>query len=148
MGLLNTLNKSLEELENNYWPDMEEYPSGLVKKVYELRKVKLSALQPGDIRLMLVQNTSLALLVPLALDILEREILIDATYYEGDLLFAAVRIKEEYWLTYPEDAMALAALIGKSHKEINECEYLQEANDGELKALHKINQFLVKNGKV
>tara|TARA_R110002049_G_C8983583_1_gene548497 strand:+ start:429 stop:548 length:120 start_codon:yes stop_codon:yes gene_type:complete len=38
------LEKSIEQLENNYWKKESEFPTTLIEKCFEYRKIKLSEL--------------------------------------------------------------------------------------------------------
>lgn len=92
--------KSLEQLENDYWEDIE-FPTGLVERCHLYRKIPINNLTPGQIRTLISQQIGLKFLMPLALEILRKDVLIDAELYEGDLLEAVVRVDKSFWEQYP-----------------------------------------------
>lgn len=51
----------------------------------------------GDLRLMIGQNISLAILIPLAINELRKNVLAEGDYYPGDLLQSVLRSEEDYW---------------------------------------------------
>lgn len=73
-------NKSIEEYENDYW-QQRDVPTGLVKKVYDLRKKKLKDLSFSDLRVAISQDVGRKYTIPLALDMLKNELLIEADFY-------------------------------------------------------------------
>lgn len=88
--------KSLQELENEDW-GKPDYDSDLVRTCHHLRLVPLEQLEPGDLRSMIGQQISLFFLVPLALEKLEENPLIEGTYYPGDLLKVVLEVPETFW---------------------------------------------------
>ncbi len=125
----NLLNESLEEIENDYWK-ITEFPTGLVEKCFYLRKKKLKDMQPGDLRVLATQKIGLRYTIPLSLDYLKENILIDAGFYEGDLLEAILNVPSFFckensnrilWnqtLKLLEDNDALIASSSKTTDEI------------------------------
>jgi hypothetical protein len=90
------LNKTIEEIENDYWKE-EDFPTALVEKCYRIRKKKLRDLEPADLRLLINQDISLSYAVPLALKWLEKDILTESTFYPGDLLQSILRVPSSFW---------------------------------------------------
>ena len=90
------LNKSLEELENSIWRETD-FPTALVEKCFYARKKKLKDLDIGEVRLLITQKIGLKYIIPLAISFLKKDVLIDAGFYEGDLLLAVLTIPESFW---------------------------------------------------
>jgi len=88
--------KTLDELDPPAWGE-PEYDSDLVQTCHRLRKKKLSEFDEADLRVMIGQGIGLRYLVPLALDILEKDPLIEADYYPGDLLASLLQQKPGFW---------------------------------------------------
>jgi hypothetical protein len=63
-------------------------------KLYQITPVK--SFTKDDLRFMILQKIGLEILIDKALEILDKDILIDVCYYEGDLLSAVLQIDEEY----------------------------------------------------
>lgn len=89
-------NKSIEEYENDYW-QQHDFPTGLVKKVYDLRKKRLKDLSISDLRVAISQDVGRKYTIPLALAVLKKELLIEADFYPGDLLECILNIDNKFW---------------------------------------------------
>jgi hypothetical protein len=122
---LGTPTYSLEELEGEIWGEPEFF-SGLVLRCHELRKKPLSDLDPSDLRILIAQQIGLPFLMPLALQVLEREPLLDAECYEGDLLSSLIQVDPRDFQAHPEwlarsqpiVVRALAALEGNDEMDL------------------------------
>lgn len=82
--------KTLDELEGTTWgpPD---YDSGLVRTCHRLRTKPINEFTADDLRVMIGQSIGLEHLVPIALQILEEDPLVQGRYFPGDLLSSVVR---------------------------------------------------------
>ncbi|WP_339303472.1 contact-dependent growth inhibition system immunity protein [Paenibacillus sp. FSL R5-0519] len=97
------LTQTLEELEGEYWSE-PNFTSSLVIQVHKLRKKPLCELNNEDLRLLIGQQMSLTVLLPLALERLIENPLRSGNLYTGDLFCAVLQVRKEYW---------------KEHKELN-----------------------------
>ncbi|MGN6569572.1 MAG: contact-dependent growth inhibition system immunity protein [Flavipsychrobacter sp.] len=93
------LQKTLEQLENSNWGDAPKESSNLVRTIHQLRKIKLSELNIGDVRILLGQQIGLQYLVPIAINILKTDPFVEASFYNGDLLNALLSIDHIFWLS-------------------------------------------------
>ncbi|WP_052273477.1 contact-dependent growth inhibition system immunity protein [Flavihumibacter solisilvae] len=91
--------KSLEALEKQDWGDTATAPTTLVKRCIGLSKIPVGAFTAGDLRLMIAQQFGLPYLVPLAIEELEKDLLVETDYYEGDLLASILDVNLEFWKT-------------------------------------------------
>ncbi|WP_405894615.1 contact-dependent growth inhibition system immunity protein [Streptomyces sp. NBC_01527] len=105
------LDRTLDELDPPRWsaPDADATP--LIRRVHELRCTPLSELRPTDLRMLVAQQVALPHVLPLAVHLLLEEPLLDATFYEGDLLLAAVKAPASAWAVLPDLAARLRAVI-------------------------------------
>ncbi|MFC8538405.1 contact-dependent growth inhibition system immunity protein [Streptomyces sp. NPDC057249] len=110
MGLLTHLDRTLDELDPPRWPDPSSTATHLVRKVHTLRRVPLRDLRPADLRTLVSQQVALPYVVPLAVRLLVEEPLLDAYFYEGDLLLATVNVPSTVWALLPEFAQQLGAV--------------------------------------
>lgn len=95
---MNTFDKTLEQLEKSYWPPIrEDERTRLVETCHQLRKKKLGDYTIEDLRCMVGQEIGLKYIIPLALDELEKDILAEGDFYEGDLLKFVLTSKLEFW---------------------------------------------------
>jgi hypothetical protein len=89
--------KSLEILENDKWPNEKEYPTGLVKRCHDYRKIPVDKLTIGELRTLIGQNIGLKYLIPIAIDFLKTDVLIEGDFYPGDLLESVLKIDKNFW---------------------------------------------------
>ncbi|MFF1647949.1 contact-dependent growth inhibition system immunity protein [Streptomyces sp. NPDC058240] len=111
MDRLLHLDRTLDELDPPRWAAPDADATRLVRKVHELRRVPLGELRPADLRTLVTQRVSLSYVLPLAVRLLIEEPLLDACFYEGDLLLAAVEAPESAWAVLPDLAARLRAVI-------------------------------------
>jgi hypothetical protein len=114
------ITKSLEELENDYWPEKEIYETSLIETIYKIRKKPLEQLKPGEIRYFVGQNMGNKYIVPIALKLLEENPYALGTYYEGDLLMAVLNIDVEFWVEFKELLRQLSIIIVNINKYFSE----------------------------
>ncbi|MFI1767686.1 contact-dependent growth inhibition system immunity protein [Streptomyces sp. NPDC020800] len=88
MDRLLHLDRTLDELDLPCWTPPPPGATRLVRKVHELRRVPLGELAPADLRTLISQQVALPYVLPLAVRLLLKEPLLDAYFYEGDLLLA------------------------------------------------------------
>ncbi|MEU4693895.1 contact-dependent growth inhibition system immunity protein [Actinoplanes sp. NPDC023714] len=119
--------QSLEEVEGDAWGDPPADATTLVATVYQLRRKPIGSLEVEDLRVLLGQREGVPVLVPRALDILERDPLAEGDYYPGDLLNAVLnRVPGEYWAAHPGESARLRGLVDTIE--------LDDVDDDELRA--------------
>lgn len=122
--------KSLQELEQQDWgvPTQETY---LVKRCHALRHLPLKELTTEDLRILIGQEIGLLFLVPLALEVLERDPLIEGDFYPGDLLKLVAEIPKGFWEVHNEMRHSLCKIVFKA------IELLESRKDDEAELLLK-----------
>ena len=95
------LNKSLEQLENDYWAE-PSVKTNLVVECHRLRKIPITTLSVENLRILIGQKIGLNFLVPVALEILEGNPLVSGAMYKGDLLANLASVPEAFWVNNPE----------------------------------------------
>ncbi|MFE7621052.1 contact-dependent growth inhibition system immunity protein [Streptomyces sp. NPDC057496] len=105
------LDRTLDELDPPRWAPPAADSTHLVRKVHELRRVPLCALGPADLRTLISQQVALPYVLPLAVRLLLEEPLLDACFYEGDLLLAAVNAPAAAWAVLPDLGARLRDVI-------------------------------------
>lgn len=88
--------KTLEVLEQDFWP-APEIQSHLATTCHRLRKVPLKKLSAENLRMLIGQNIGLEFIVPIALDMLEKDLLVSGDMYEGDLLNSLASLSSAFW---------------------------------------------------
>ena len=89
--------KSIEQLEKDIWKNPSEFPTDMVEKCYRYRKISIAELTNEQIRLLIAQKIGADYLIGIALEKLERNILTECDFYEGDLLMAVSSLPTEFW---------------------------------------------------
>ncbi|MFE2999690.1 contact-dependent growth inhibition system immunity protein [Nocardia sp. NPDC059246] len=90
--------QSVEDVEGVVWPIPPSEATSLVRTAHRLRQVPIGELSTEDLRIMLSQNVGTAAILPRALDRLEANPLAAGDFYPGDLLRAALRLRQDQWL--------------------------------------------------
>nr|WP_225957341.1 contact-dependent growth inhibition system immunity protein [Amycolatopsis lexingtonensis] len=99
---------SLEQLEGHAWGAPPADATRLVRTAHELRRKPVGDLGAEDLRLLLLQQVSVELLVPLALDLLERKPLTEGDFCPGDLL----KVPPAHWRLHTGDRPAADRRVG------------------------------------
>ena len=113
--------KTLETLEKNIWPE-PEYDSHVVRASHQLRKKPLNDFEIEDLRIMIGQNIGLMYLIPLALEVLNKDILAEGDFYEGDLLQAVLNSDIDFWKSNPEQLGKLTEIIQRNKSMLKDME--------------------------
>jgi hypothetical protein len=109
--------KSLEQLENDYWGE-PTYDSYVVTACHSMRKKPLNEVTVEELRLVIGQGFSLDYLMPMAIELLKRDILTEGDLYEGDLLANVIsKSTFDYWKINRNDWELIVKLI-EQHKDI------------------------------
>jgi hypothetical protein len=103
--------RTLEELEGVDWGAPASAPTSLVARCLALRRVPLSTLGPGDLRLLLGQQIGLEFLVPKALELVAERPLQEADLYPGDLLSVLLRVDKAFWQNHPTELQWLLSIL-------------------------------------
>ena len=102
-------NRSIEELEGVDWGE-PNYDSSLVTTCHRLRRKPLNRFTEEDLRIMIGQKISLPYLIPLAVERLEEDPLVEACFFRGDLLAVVLRVEEPFWSDHPEMFMRVCQI--------------------------------------
>lgn len=105
------LDRTLDELDPPRWTHSASDATHLERKVHELRRVRLRELGPADLRTLISQQVALPYVLPLAVRSLLEDPLLDAYFYEGDLLLAAVNAPASAWALLSDLDARLGAVI-------------------------------------
>lgn len=108
-------NLSLEQLENDFWGE-PEFNSYVVRTAHNARKKPLSQLSNEEIRLLIGQKIGLKHLLPIAVEKLEENILLEASLYEGDLLENVLKLDKEDWNDNQSELELLTEIILNNKK--------------------------------
>lgn len=95
------LAKTLDELDPPAWA-APTYESYLVATCHRLRRRPIGEFGVEDLRIMIGQKIGLRFLVPLALDVVERDALVAGDLYPGDLLNSLLRLGPDFWRVHAD----------------------------------------------
>lgn len=112
-------NKSLEELENDYWKDIE-FPSTLVERCHAYRKIPVKDLSTEQLRLLIGQKIGLRFLVPRSIAILKDNILAEGDFYPGDLLNSLLHLSDDEWSRNKSEKDEFLQLLKSQMPDIEE----------------------------
>ena len=128
-------NKTLEALEKHVWPPLNEVDqeSYLITECNRLRKIPLKNFTTEDFRILIGQDIGLKFLIPLAIEILKKEILAEGDCYPGDLLANLLRSDKNYWK--------------ENQKEWNEVFNLYQTKKEKIKSSEEIDWEIKKDLK-
>lgn len=89
--------KSIEQLENDYWTKPIEFTSRLVVNCHKYRKIPINELTIEQLRLLISQKIGLKHIIRIGISELDKNILAEGDFYEGDLLMSISTLPTEFW---------------------------------------------------
>lgn len=104
--------KSLNEIEQVDWGE-PGYHTYLVQTCHRLRRKPLNQFTVEDLRIMIGQQISLPILIPLAVERLEIAPFAEGDLYPGDLLAAVLTIEETFWSTHADSFQRIRRVVGR-----------------------------------
>ena len=114
---------TLEQLENDIWPEPDVHTS-LIDTCHRLRKIPIDDLGAGDIRMLVGQRIGVRHLVPVAIQLLDADPMLDAALYPGDLLTAVLRADANYYRGFPKLRNQLVSIASRAQQSISELDEL------------------------
>ena len=93
--------KTLTELEGKDWGP-PNFDSHLVTTIHQLRHKPLEQFSVEDLRINIGQNIALEWLLPMAIERLQDDPLVEGDFYRGDLLNAVLQIESSFWSDHRE----------------------------------------------
>jgi hypothetical protein len=116
----NWRNKSIETLEERSYGDPATAPTYLVKQCLTYVKLPVGNLNTEQLRMLIGQQIGLTYLIPLALDVLDKDILAEGDFYPGDLLKNVVAVDVAFWKTNTELYNQVKKLIKTGTQKIRQ----------------------------
>jgi hypothetical protein len=117
---------TIEYLEQDFWGDKLDYDSHLVSTIYKLRKKNLDQFTVEDFRIVIGQNRSLPILMPMAIDVLDSNILAEGDLYPGDLLNSVLTVSSHFWIDHPDLKSKLESVFLKNKQQLLQNEDLSD----------------------
>ena len=113
------MTRTLEQLENDIWAEPEVH-TNLIDTCHRLRKIPIEFLSAGDVRILLGQRIGVQHLAPRAIQMLNVDPMLDATFFPGDLLAAVLRADINRYRGFPELRNQLVDIVALAKKSISE----------------------------
>lgn len=135
LSMVTNLDKNLSELERDA-RGVPVFDSHVVTECHRLRFVALKDFTIEDLRLMIGQNIGLDYLVPLALEHLETNPLIEGDFYPGDLLSNVIRVPRSFWIGHSDLRLRLVPIVETALHRIG-----STASDTDGSLTRKLNAF-------
>lgn len=104
---------TIENLEDSYWGPAPADATRLVRSCHELRKKNVEQLDVEDMRLLIGQCIALKIVIPLALQVLDNDLMAEGDLYPGDLLKAVLETDEAYWEEHPDQKQVVQEIYRK-----------------------------------
>jgi hypothetical protein len=101
---------SLDELDPPAWGESKS-DSYLVATCHRLRTKPIGEFTVEDLRIMIGQSIGLTHLVPLGLELLEKDPLAEGDYYPGDLLQSILSVDPEFWVAHGAWCKRVVAIL-------------------------------------
>ncbi len=119
--------KTLEKLEGDIWPAPERGDSYLISTCSLLRKKPLKDFTIEDLRIMIGQNMGLQYLLPMALDVLSKNVLAKGDFFAGDLLKSVTEVHADFWKQNKELHKRLKKMVEENKDELaGRCNWFSE----------------------
>jgi hypothetical protein len=127
---------TLEQLEGEVWP-APDFHTNLIDTCHRLRKKDVNQLAPGELRILIGQKIGLRFLVPRAMDFLDDEPLMEASFFAGDLLEAVIAGDPALYQGKPEIHNRLRTIARRLAT-------ISESDLADIKLSHRIAEFTKK----
>ena len=111
------LDASIEALEADVWPEPPVDATDLVRRVDRLRKLPVESLDGEELRLLLNQDVGIDVILPIVLERVSEQPLLEGGYYPGDVLVALLRLDKRTWDRHPMEASRLRDIVTRLDRE-------------------------------
>ena len=111
-------NKTLEEFEGQEWEE-SDFNTHLIDTCLKLRKKPIAKFTVEDLRIMIGQKLGLDYLIPLALEVIDDDILANGDFYPGDLLEAVLKVNKGFWRNNSRYRDDLEDIMERNIKNLN-----------------------------
>ncbi|HMC02015.1 MAG TPA: contact-dependent growth inhibition system immunity protein [Flavobacteriaceae bacterium] len=123
--------KSLQSLEKKKFNPLDENKgTSLIRTCYGLIRKPLIDFNIEDLRILIGQSIGLNYLIPLAIEKLKTNILVEGDYYEGDLLKMVLNSDREYWTREKENWQIMVDLFNANVNKLMEFDTTNKIRNG------------------
>jgi hypothetical protein len=134
--------KTLESLEKKVWPALPaDEQDWLIITCNKLRKKPLKEFLIEDLRTMIEQDIGLKYLIPIAIEELESNILVEGDCYPGDLLRCILTGDEKYWKEEKNNWERVCALFESKKDNLKNTDIIWEIQKAWFDAYKKFEKI-------
>lgn len=112
-------NKTIEQLENDIWPEPDSDSSGLILRCHKYRKTPIDQLAVDEICTLLNQRIGVKFLIPTVINLLSTDILMEGLY-RGQLCESSLKIDRNTWNSQPQYFDSFLKLVDENRQQIVE----------------------------
>lgn len=111
--------RSIAQLEGEDWgePPSDAPPS--IARCYQLRRTPVERLTLADVRLLLGQGIGLPYLMPIAIEALKSQPLIETEHYCGDLLANVLKTSSKFYDVHQEYRNEVLSIVKDYRRHLN-----------------------------
>ncbi len=107
------LNKTIQEIENDYWKEPSESITDFIKNCHKYRKKKVKNLEIREIITLLVQDIGSEILMPIVLEKMRNNIF-EADDYDGSTFIGFIEIfSANIWFNFPKYYKQLMEILNE-----------------------------------
>lgn len=89
------------------------FRSSLIERYETALHTPIEELSPGEIAMFVRQKGELDVILPIALELLSEQPLLDAGLYPGDMLAAVLLLPVDFWRDHPDDWFEVNAILSQ-----------------------------------
>jgi hypothetical protein len=116
--------RSIAELERINWRGPDPDASLLARRCYELIRKPLSNLTVADWRVLIAQDIGLNFLMVRAIEVVEKDPLLETEHYRGDLLVSMLRVSPEFFSRHPAFRSRLEKVIDSLPAALDQLDFI------------------------
>jgi hypothetical protein len=135
--------RTLQEIEGVDWGP-PPYDSYLVETCHALRHKPVGTFSVEDLRIMIGQQSSLPILLPIALEALESDPLAEGDLFAGDLLSSVVAIEDPFWCSHPQELRRVRGVAERVLGLAQEPSRVGPASAPTLELVERVRAFLAR----
>ena len=112
--------RSIQEVEKDYWPALREYPSSWIERCHRLRTKPIQELRINEIITLLIQDIGTAALLPIVEDSMRDDILNEDDLDGSRYIDSVVGFHQDVFASHPDWVMRIIKLIESNRNRIEE----------------------------
>ncbi len=124
------MQNTIEEIEQEFWGAPLKDASYLITTCHNLRRKNIDAFTIEDFRILIGQNIGLEILISKAIQILNKDILAEGDFYEGDLLKSVLTSRKDFWKVHPDLKNEMTRIYEENIGSLDELDTTDQVREG------------------